>query len=75
MKTKPARKSLRNCFKDLWEALGIEHRRTRPKPPQTNAIDKHFNARLSDLLRTHRFESAETMNETLLRSVEVDNHH
>ncbi len=62
-------------FKELCEALGIEHRRTRPRTPQTNGMVERFNARLSDILRTHRFDSSKTMTETLLRFVEVYNHH
>ncbi len=62
-------------FEQLCAALGIEHRRTRPATPQTSGMVERFNARLGDVLRTHRFDGTKTMTETLLRYVEVYDHH
>jgi len=53
----------------LCQALGIEHRLTRPKTPQTNGMVERFNGRLEQVLRTHRFNSAEDLATTLHRYV------
>lgn len=62
-------------FDALCEALGIEHRLTRPRTPQTNGMVERFNGRLAQLLRTHRFSSAEDLETTLLRYVWLYNQH
>src|SRR5690606_33412199 len=43
----------RHQFDQLCEELGIEHRLTRPKHPQTNGMVERFNGRIADILRTH----------------------
>src|SRR5690606_37177555 len=55
--------------------LGIEHRLTRPKRPQTNGMVERFNGRIADILRTHHFRSGEELEATLLRYVWLYNHH
>ena len=62
-------------FDRLCQALGIEHRLTRPKHPQTNGMVERFNGRLEQVLRTHRFNSAEDLQTTLHRYVWLYNEH
>jgi transposase InsO family protein len=56
-----------HVFDQLCEALGIEHRLTRPRRPQTNGMVERFNGRIADVLRTHRFRDGEDLTHTLLR--------
>ena len=62
-------------FDQLCQALGIEHRLTKPKTPQTNGMVERFNGRLSQVLRSHHFNSAEDLEKTLHRFVWLYNHH
>ncbi len=61
-------------FDVLCQDLGIEHRLTPPRSPQTNGMVERFNGRIGDVLQTHRFNCALDMNQTLLRYVELYNH-
>ncbi len=61
-------------FDQLCQALGIEHRLTQPKHPQTNGMVERFNGRIADILKTNRFISGEDMEQTLLRYVHLYNH-
>ena len=61
-------------FDQLCEALGIEHRLTKPRTPQTNGMVERFNGRIADVLRTHHFNNAEDMSQTLMRYVTLYNH-
>ena len=61
-------------FEQLCKALGIEHRLTKPKSPQTNGMVERFNGRVSDVLNTHRFVSGQDMQETLMRYTALYNH-
>ena len=61
-------------FDMLCKDLGIEHRLTKPRTPKTNGMVERFNGRIADILRTHRFNSAEDMNQTLMRYVSLYNH-
>ena len=61
-------------FDRLCTALGIEHRLTRPRMPQTNGMVERFNGRISDVLNTHRFDCALDLEQTLLRYVALYNH-
>lgn len=56
-------------FAALYQALGIEHRLTRPEHPQTNGMVERFNGRLEQVLRSHRFSSAQDLETTLHRFV------
>ena len=58
----------------LCEQLGIEHRLTRPRTPRTNGMVERFNGRIADVLNTHRFNSAEDLEQTLMRYVALYNH-
>jgi transposase InsO family protein len=50
-------------FDQRCEALGIEHRLTRPRRPQTHGRVERF-GRIADLLRTHRFRSRDDLAQT-----------
>ncbi|SFD96418.1 Transposase InsO and inactivated derivatives, partial [Thiohalospira halophila DSM 15071] len=62
-------------FDQLCEELGIEHRLTRPKTPQTNGMVERFNGRISEVLATHHFDSRASLEQTLKRYVHLYNHH
>lgn len=62
-------------FDQLCQALGIEHRLTQPRTPQTNGMVERFNGRIAEVLATHRFNSAENLETTLMRYVWLYNHH
>ncbi len=53
---------------------GLEHRLTKPRTPRTNGMVERFNGRIADVLRPHRFNSREDMEQTLLRYVALYNH-
>jgi transposase InsO family protein len=55
----------------LCQALNIEHRLTKPRKPQTNGMVERFNGHV---LKTHRFNSADDLEQTLLRYVALYNH-
>lgn len=61
-------------FDQLCKALGIEHRLTKPRSPQTNGMVERFNGRVSDVLNTHRFVSGQDMQQTLVRYTALYNH-
>ena len=61
-------------FDQLCRELGIEHRLTKPRTPRTNGMVERFNGRIADVLKTHRFNSREDMEQTLLRYVALYNH-
>ena len=63
-----------HVFDQLCQELGIEHRLTKPRHPQTNGMVERFNGRISDVLKTHRFHSGEDMRQTLERYVYLYNH-
>ena len=65
----------RHAFDQLCQALGIEHRLTPPRHPQTNGMVERFNGRIADLLRTHHFQSSLDLEQTLHRYVTLYNHH
>ena len=64
----------RHEFDQLCQALGIEHRLTKPRTPRTNGMVERFNGRIADVLKTHRFSSSEDLEQTLLRYVALYNH-
>ena len=61
-------------FDKLCEALGIEHRLTKPRSPKTNGMVERFNGRIADILKTHHFNSALDLEQTLHRYVTLYNH-
>ena len=60
-------------FDQLCTELGIEHRLTLPKSPQTNGMVERFNGRISDVSKTNRFDSTLDLEQTLLRHVVLYN--
>ena len=60
-------------FDQLCAELGIEHRLTPPKSPQTNGMVERFNGRIADVLKTNRFDSALDLEQTLMRYVALYN--
>lgn len=56
-------------FDRLCHALGIEHRLTKPRTPQSNGMAERFNGCISDVLKTHRFDSGKDMCQTIERYV------
>ncbi len=62
-------------FDQVCAEHGIEHRLTPPRRPQTNGMVERFNGRISDVLRTHHFDSSEDLEATLRRYVHLYNHH
>jgi hypothetical protein len=60
---------------ELRLALDIEHRLAPPRSPQTNGMVERFNGRISQVLNTHRFQSGEPLEQTLLRYVWLNNQH
>lgn len=60
-------------FDLLCAELGIEHRLAPPMRPQTNGMVERFNGRIEDVLQSHRFQSGEDLEQTLLRYVHLYN--
>jgi len=58
-----------HAFDTLCTALGIDHRLTPPKKPQTNAMVERFNGRIEEVLQSHHFRSDEDPETTLHRYV------
>jgi transposase InsO family protein len=61
-------------FDLLCKELGIEHRLTKPRTPQTNGMVERFNGRIADVLKTNHFNSALDLEQTLTRYVHLYNH-
>jgi transposase InsO family protein len=53
----------------LCAALGIEHRLTPSKSPQTNGMIERFNGHSEEVLQSHHFRSSEEFETTLHRYV------
>ena len=52
---------------------GIEHRLIKPKKPQTNGMVERFNGRIKEVVQQTRFESAQQLEETLIRYLQIYN--
>lgn len=63
-----------HLFDKECTAQNIEHRLIKPKHPQTNGMVERFNGRISSILKTTRFNSADHLNETLINYMKVYNH-
>ncbi|NMH16930.1 DDE-type integrase/transposase/recombinase [Tepidiphilus sp. B18-69] len=65
-----------HAFDEPCQALGIEHRLTKPRRPQTNGMVEWLNDRISEVLATHRFDSRASLEATIQRYVWLlYNHH
>ena len=62
-------------FDLLCQSLGIEHRLTKVRRPQTNGMVERFNGRIADILRTHHFQSGKEFEHTLKRYIDLYNNH
>ncbi len=60
-------------FDQFCAEFGIEHRLTPPKSSQTNGMVERFNGRISDVLKTNRFDSALDLEQTLMCYVPLYN--
>ena len=64
----------KHLFDRECSAHQIEHRLIKPAHPQTNGMVKRFNGRISDILKTTRFDSSQQLEATLLNYMKVYNH-
>jgi hypothetical protein len=55
-------------------AHAIEHRLTKPYTPKTNGMIERFNRRISEVLKSTHFRSAQELEQTLLGYARVYNH-
>ena len=60
-------------FDRTCAANAIDHRLIKPRHPQTNGMVERFNGRISEVLNTHRFRSAEHLSQTITRYAETYN--
>jgi len=58
-----------HAFDELRAALGIEHRPTPPKSPQTDGMVERFDGRIEEILQGHHFRSGHDLETTLHRCV------
>ena len=73
--SKGKRPSGHDAFDRERAALAIEHRLIKPRHPHINGMVERFNGRISDILATTRFRSAEDLKETITRYVKLHNTH
>lgn len=52
-------------FDKVCTEIGVQHRLTKPRTPQTNGMVERFNGRISELLSTTRFASASELAEAI----------
>jgi len=64
-----------HAFDLACATLGIEHRLSPPRHPQTNGMVERFNGRISDLVKQTRFASAAELETTLEHYLKLYNHH
>ncbi len=72
---KDKKPSGKHAFDRECTTLGIEHRVTKPRYPQTNGVVERFKGRISDVLATTRFRSREDLQTTIERYVKLYNDH
>ena len=65
----------KHVFDQACVRHGIEHRLIPPRHPQTNGMVERFNGRISEVLATTRFSSAEDLEQTMLRYGYLYNQH
>ena len=64
----------RHKFDVRCKALGIEHRLSPPRHPQTNGMVERFNGRISQVVSQTRFATAAELEATLVNYVKTYNH-
>ena len=52
---------------------GIDHRLIKPRHPQTNGMIERFNGRIAEVLATTRFDSSQSLEDTIMRYVRLYN--
>ena len=62
-------------FDQVCTAHDIDHRLIKVKRPQTNGMIERFNGRIAEVLATTRFDSSQSLAETITRYVKVYNQH
>jgi transposase InsO family protein len=62
-------------FDQVCASHNIEHRLIKAKRPQTNGMIERFNGRIADVLSTTRFDSSQSLADTITRYVKVYNQH
>ena len=65
----------RHVFDKACAAMDIEHRLIPPKHPQTNGMVERFNGRISHVVKSTHFSTAQEMETTLKRYMKVYNHY
>ncbi len=61
-------------FDRVCKTHAIEHRFIKPKHPQTNGMVERFNGRITQILKTTRFQSSQELSETLKNYLHSYNH-
>jgi transposase InsO family protein/transposase-like protein len=61
-------------FDVICNVIGAEHRLIKPYTPKTNGMVERFNGRISEILKTTRFESAEELAQTIHHYEKLYNH-
>ena len=64
-----------HAFDRQCKVLGIEHRLSPPRHPQTNGMVERFNGRISEVVRQTRFASGAELQATLNNYLLTYNHH
>jgi transposase InsO family protein len=59
--------TIQHEFDQFSVALGTEHRIMPPMRPQTNGLVERFNGPIEDFLQSHRSDSGEDLEQTILR--------
>jgi transposase InsO family protein len=72
---KDKRATGKHAFDVTCAEMGIEHRLSPPRHPQTNGMVERFNGRISDLVKQTRFASAAELESTLTLYLKTYNHH
>ncbi len=65
----------RHAFDQVCTAHVIEHRLIAPRRPQTNGMVERFNGRIAEVLNTTRFDSSQSLEQTILQYVKIYNQH
>jgi transposase InsO family protein len=63
-----------HLFNKACSQHGIDHRFIKPRHPQTNGMVERFNGRISEVLKTIHFDSAQSLEQTITHYVQLYNH-